>query len=95
MSVAAEFKVRDERIKAAMEQMKSEAPWSVQKFLSEVTDPTFDPLIQIIEQGMYYNFLKYLIKGLYLLLENVHSKNFSNSKILSFGYRNNLDLSKT
>lgn len=52
VSAKSEFQVRDDRIKAAMEQMKSNAPWTVQKFLSEITDPTFDPLVAIIEQGM-------------------------------------------
>lgn len=51
--VRSEVKVRDERIKSAMEQMKSDAPSSVPKFISEVTDPEFDVFTDILEQGMY------------------------------------------
>lgn len=36
-----------------MDQMSSEEPYDVETFLSEVADPKFDPLVDVLEQGIY------------------------------------------
>lgn len=48
------WKVRDERIKNAMEHMKTPNPWSVEKFLFEVCDPEWDPTFETIDQGTIF-----------------------------------------
>lgn len=44
-------KIREELLKNANDVMKSANPWSVKRFLEEVTDPSWNSTFYIIEQG--------------------------------------------
>lgn len=48
------WKVRDSRIKNAMDYMKTKNPWSVEKFINEVSNPDWDPTFSTIDQGMNF-----------------------------------------
>lgn len=47
--------VRDEAVKAAMTAMKSAHTWSVQRFLTDLSDPAYnDALFELIDLGNFF-----------------------------------------
>lgn len=51
---SSKWKVRDARLKNAMEHMKCDKPWTVQKFIDEVSTPDWDPTFETIDQGTIF-----------------------------------------
>lgn len=72
---------RDKRIKNAQDNMKTENPWSIETFLSEIADVEWDPKFAIIDQGEFFAHLTFNFHIQYFLCIKKVLKSYIQSQI--------------